>query len=181
MDSAAVFPVSDERKSAGSELYADLVCAAGMKADEDQGNRLTVIFRRGEQFPRAGCFLYAGALAADDERFVFRPVMPQQVHIIPGCFSRTAADRCQVCFFDPILLKQALQRGAGRGGTGKHDHSAGTLIKPVDRPKIPPELLPGQFRKAGRFRGNTDRFFTDDQGSVGIKYRYFHGGLILSL
>ena len=98
-DPAAVFAVAEQRKPPGSELHADLVSAAGMKAHTDQRNRLSVIIRPVKNLPGTGSILNACAFAGDDEGFVLRPVVPEQVRIHACLFSRTAADCGQICFF----------------------------------------------------------------------------------
>ena len=125
---AAVFGITEEREAAGGELDADLVGAARLEADEEEGEAVV----GGEEAVGKGGLLRAAAHTADNEALVAGPVVEEEVAADGGFLQRVAADDAEVFLLEGPALNGG---GEGRGcccGAGEDDEAAYAPVQAVD-------------------------------------------------
>lgn len=80
----AIFMVSNKRKSAAGKLYPNLVAAAGVQTDADQGG-----FPLAQALKFQPCFFDAFAFPLYNEYLVFGAVFPQKVSPVSAFWRRS--------------------------------------------------------------------------------------------
>ena len=72
---ASVSSVTDQRETAGGELYPDLMGSPRMQGDPDERKHLILRLNGGQQLPFAESIAYAFSFLADDITFILLGIM----------------------------------------------------------------------------------------------------------